>query len=307
MHQQTKKVLLLSESADEVKYLREILSEKGWFLEGADDLDHELAVENIDLVLVDLARDDGRGLDIVRELEATVPGERIPVVVLAGLADKVVLMQALDLGVTDFIWRGASSLDVQARVAAALKLSALQKRVAQMSRVDEMTGTHTKSHMMDILEREFERSRRYKRPISCLLIGVDAFEELEQTYSVEQSSDVLRLLSDALTETFRNVDEVCRFRESIFLVLLPETSPSDGLIGLERVRERLKEAQDGVAKITGRSQQDGASWSLSLTAGIATYPDDGLNSYADLIMAAETALYEAKRKGRGETVSADFQ
>lgn len=307
MQQESKNILLFSESADEIKHLREVLSEKGWVLEDAEDIDPELVFENIDLVLVDLVRDDGRGLDIIGELQASVTRERIPVVVISGLADKVLLMQALDLGVTDFIWRGASSLDVQARVSTALKVSALQKRVDQMSCVDEMTGTHTKTHMMDIMEREFERSRRYKRPISCLLIDLDAFEELEQTYSVEQSCDVLKLLSDVLTETFRNVDEVSRFRKSIFLVLLPETSPTDGLIGLGRVRERLKQAQEGVAEIMGRSQQGGASWRLSLTAGIATYPDDGLNSYADLIMAAETALYEAKRKGRGETVSADFQ
>ena len=307
MQQEGKKVLLLSESAQETKHLKEVLTEKGWSIEAADDLDPDRAAVNTDLVLVDLVREDGRGLDIVSELEARSPENHIPVLVIAGLADKVLLMQALDLGVTDFVWRGSSSLDLQARVSTALKLGDLRKRLAQNSPVDEMTGTHSKHHMMDILEREFERSRRYKRSLSCLLIDVDAFEELEQTYSSEQSSGILKFLSEVLTGTFRNVDEVSRFRKSIFLVLLPETTPSNGLIGLERVRERLKGTQKDVAKIISGTEDDGRCWRLSLTAGIATYPDDGLNSYADLVMAAETALYEAKRKGPGETASADFQ
>ena len=307
MQDEGTKVLLLSESAQEIKHLSEILAEKGWFLEASDDLYPSVSAANTDLVLVDLVREDGRGLDLVRELEARPPENHIPVVVIAGLADKVLLMQALELGATDFVWRGSSSLDLQARVSTALKLGDLRKRLVQSSPLDEMTGTHSKPYMMDILEREFERSRRYKRSISCLLIDIDAFEELEQTYSAEQSSGILKLLSEVLMGTFRNVDEVSRFRKSIFLVLLPETSPSNGLIGLERVREMLKGAQEDVAKITGDAQQDGEGWRLSLTAGIATYPDDGLNSYADLIMAAETALYEAKRKGPGETARADFQ
>ncbi len=87
---------------------------------------------------------------------------------------------------------------------------------------------------------------------------------------------------------------------------MPETSASNSVIGLGRVREKIKQVQADVSEALGLQESDDG-YQLTLTAGIATYPDDGLSSHADLIMAAETALYEAKRKGRGETVRADFQ
>ena len=307
MPSQTQSVLLISESADEIRNFTQILLEKGYLLRAEDDFDPSLVNQDIGLVIVDLIREDGRGLDILAELGARSTGFHLPILVIAGLADKVALIQALEAGVTDFLWKGASSIEIQARIAAAFRTGDLQKNLAKASRVDALTGTCSKTHMMDILEREFERSRRYKRSISCLLVDIDAFEELEQTYSAEQSNGVLKLLSEVLLRTFRNVDDISRFRNSIFLVLLPETSPANAIIAMDRVRSAIESVEGRVAEVIGHAQPDGGSWSLSLTAGISTYPDDGLNSYADLIMAAETALYEAKRKGRGETASANFQ
>ena len=94
---------------------------------------------------------------------------------------------------------------------------------------------------------------------------------------------------------------------SIFLVLMPETSASNSIIAMSRVREKIKQVQAEVREALSIQDELDCDFQLTLTAGIATYPDDGLNSHADLIMAAETALYEAKRKGPGETVRANFQ
>jgi len=309
MGQKSEKILVISEPSEEFDNLRSALVEKDWLVDNCEDFgdaDEKLADESIDVVVIDLVREDGAALDILAEVRGKYSSSQLPVVVIASVADKLSLMQAQEEDVTDFIWHGASGFDVHARIGAALKLGALQKRLEAMNRVDGVTGLHKKDYIVEILDMEFERSKRYKRPISCLLVDVDAFDELEETHGAELAKKVLKLTSDVLVETLRNVDEVSRFRTSIFLVLMPETSPGNSVIGLGRVRSRLAEVQSSVREILGSGEPDPA-WELSLTAGIATYPDDGLNSSADLIMAAETALYEAKRKGRGETVRADFQ
>ena len=302
-------ILLISESSHESAQFTEAVSEKGWSIETIHDWSatgNSLKLCDFDTLVVDLVREDGSGLDVVKELKLQVADDT-PILAVASMADKLMLMQALEMGVTDFLWRGASALDVQARLSTALKLGAVQRQLKSADRVDKLTGTHNKDYVIELLEREFERSRRYKRPISCLLLDIDGFEELKANYDVNCIQELLKVCSDALMETLRNVDEVSRFRESIFLVLMPETSASKSVIGLERVRERIDTLQAKVHQALGGLDEVDSVFQLTLTAGVATYPDDGLNSHADLIMAAETALYEAKRKGPGETVRADFQ
>ena len=302
-------ILLISESSHECAQLCEAVSEKGWSIETLHDwsaADNQLNGSDFDTLVVDLVREDGAGLDILKEIQANASPDT-PILAVASMADKVSLMQALDMGVTDFLWRGASALDVQARLSTAFKLGAMRKQLNGAERVDKLTGTHKKDYIIELLEREFERSRRYKRPISCLLLDIDGFDEFKEKYDAKSIQALLRICSDALTDTLRNVDEVSRFRESIFLVLMPETSAGQSVIGLGRVRETMDSRQVDVQQALGNQNGLDALEQLTITAGIATYPDDGLNSHADLIMAAETALYEAKRKGRGETVRADFQ
>ena len=183
------------------------------------------------VVVVDLVREDGAGLDILREVEAGLSG-KVPTLVVASMADKLTLMQGLEHGVTDFLWRGASALEVQSRLTTALRLGSVQRELQSLVRVDKLTGTHSQAHIVEILEREFERSRRYKRPISCMLVDIDGFEELESLYEHTRTEQILRICSEAMTDTLRNVDEVSRFRKSIFLVLMPETSAGKSIVGL---------------------------------------------------------------------------
>ena len=302
-------ILLISESDQESAHICEAVVEKGWAVETVADLgtaETDLNLSHFNTLVVDLVREDGSGLEVLDEVRAQVASS-VTIVVVASMADKLMLMQALERGATDFLWRGASALDIQARLSTALKLGALQEELRAAGRVDVLTGTHHKDYIIELLEREFERSRRYKRPISCLLLDIDGFEDLSSAHESNCSEEILMICSKALKDTLRNVDEISRFRESIFLVLMPETSASNSVMGLARVREEISRVQARVSVALGEQGGEEAGFQLTLTAGIATYPDDGLNSHADLIMAAETALYEAKRKGPGETVRADFQ
>lgn len=302
-------ILLISESDQEAAHICEAVVEKGWSVQTTADLgaaETNLNWSDYNTLVVDLVREDGSGLELLDEVRAQVASS-VTIVVVASMADKLMLMQALERGATDFLWRGASALDIQARLSTALKLGALQEELRAVGRVDALTGTHHKDYIMELLEREFERSRRYKRPISCLLLDIDGFEQLSATHESNCVRDILVICSKALKDTLRNVDEISRFRESIFLVLMPETSASNSVMGLARVRDQISRVQASVSRALGEADGQEAGFQLSVTAGIATYPDDGLNSHADLIMAAETALYEAKRKGPGETVRADFQ
>lgn len=308
MPKRLEKILLVAEPGKDRDALLAVVQEKDWSVcvaEGATEAEVQIQAGDVTVLVLDLVREDGAALDILGSLQQRVSLRSIPVIVVASAADKLPLMQAMELGVVDFLWRGASALEIQARVGTAIRLSRLEAECLSMQRVDDITGTHNVDSITELLGREFERSRRYRRPISCLLVDIDRFEELENEGRRDEADRILKLTSDALTQTLRKVDEVSRFRNSIFLILLPETDPSQCVLGLRRVRQCISELAMQVETIIGHSTPE--PWELSLTAGIATYPDDGLNSSADLVMAAETALYEAKRRGLGETVRADFE
>ena len=141
--------------------------------------------------------------------------------------------------------------------------------------------------------------------MSCALLEIDDFERLEEQHGTDAATLVLRLTGHLVRDTLRKVDEVGRFREHEFILVLPETNPEQGFIGLNRIREKLHIVADAV---NGQAiEGDADHWQLTLSAGIATYPDDGIGSIADLIMSAETALFAAKREGRGRTIRADFE
>ena len=214
-------------------------------------------------------------------------------------------IECLGRGADDFVWKNSRPIDLIARIHTAERLYKLRREVAGLEVIDPLTGIHNRNFIEGVIDREYTRSKRYKRPMSCALLEIDDFDTLETKHGPDAAALVLRLTGHLVRETLRKVDEVGRFRGHEFILVLPETDPEQGFIGLNRIREKLHIVADAV---NGQATEgDTEHWQMTLSAGIATYPDDGIGCIADLIMSAETALFSAKRQGRGQTIRADFE
>jgi len=173
------------------------------------------------------------------------------------------------------------------------ELAEANARLAQLAVTDGLTGLYNHRHFHERLTLEVERSQRSGLPLSLLMLDVDHFKQFNDTYGHPAGDEVLRQLARVLGDARRANDVVARYGGEEFAVILVDTAKFTAAKVAERVRERVV-ANDfsDAAPRAGR---------LSVSIGVATFPDDGTDAEA-LVRAADTALYTAKRAGRNRVV-----
>jgi diguanylate cyclase (GGDEF)-like protein len=170
------------------------------------------------------------------------------------------------------------------------------ERTAEEAITDELTGLSNHRRFRQILTKEVERARRFDRPLSVMMLDLDDFKEINDTFGHLQGDRVLREVGRILKLESREVDEPARYGGEEFAIALPETG-SDGAVEVgERIRRRL----DGM-----RIPLDGRSGEITIRAsvGVAGTPEQPLSVHT-LIQAADQALYHAKRGGKNRTARA---
>jgi diguanylate cyclase (GGDEF)-like protein len=175
-------------------------------------------------------------------------------------------------------------------------LQRLHDRAASQAKTDELTGLPNRRRFDEILARELERAKRFGRPFSLLLLDLDDFKKVNDTYGHLQGDQVLRTVAKALAAESREIDEPARFGGEEFAVALPETDVRGAEKAAERIRTRIASTP---ISLEGR----GAKVSVTVSIGISGTPDHPRDARA-LVGLADEALYAAKREGKNRTVRA---
>jgi diguanylate cyclase (GGDEF)-like protein len=160
------------------------------------------------------------------------------------------------------------------------------------ARTDPATGLANRRVFDDTLDREVRRSRRYKWPLTVLMVDLDRFKGINDQYGHLLGDLVLEKVGGVLRHAVREADVLCRYGGDEFAVILPETPRLGGFAVAERIRRRVPSAlQDRL--------EGGHEIALTVSCGLATYPDDGLHAN-QIVTRADEALYGAKRAGRDQ-------
>ncbi|MEO6857127.1 MAG: GGDEF domain-containing protein, partial [Solirubrobacteraceae bacterium] len=184
-----------------------------------------------------------------------------------------------------------------ARATLALANVSLHHDVQRQAVTDDLTGLTSHGHFQQLLGAEMEQVRRYRYPVGLVMIDIDDFKSINDLYGHQQGDVVLRKVADILRETSRDVDFAARYGGEEMALILPHTDLEGTFVIAERFREAIEALE--VPLLEG----EGA---LRITAsfGAAASADGQKN---DLIAAADSALYVAKREGKNRTVKADAQ
>lgn len=168
------------------------------------------------------------------------------------------------------------------------EINALQSRLLEQAARDPLTHLYNRRYLDETLEREIARARREGHPLSIVMLDVDHFKQLNDTYGHHAGDEVLKALSEMLSEDTRAEDVACRYGGEEFLLLLPN-------MPIEKASER---AELWRSRLELRTFSFG-NFSLMVTAsfGVSGYPDHG-KTPDELTRAADNALYGAKRNGR---------
>ena len=194
--------------------------------------------------------------------------------------------------------------DAGLRVAAMDYLSNVEKRLSnpkivemeayeateRSARTDALTSLANRRVFDEVLDREIRRSRRYRWPLTLLLLDLDRFKEVNDAWGHLLGDLVLERIGGLLRRTVREADIACRFGGEEFAVVLPETTRLGGYTVAERIRRCVE-------RVFGEEPVGGHAVPMTVSCGLACYPDDGLHA-SEIVARADEALYGAKRAGR---------
>ena len=246
--------------------------------------------EHPDLILLDLKMPRLDGFQVLERLMADPLTSDIPVLFLSARCDDDAKVRALELGAVDYLEKPVSGRELRARMARTLRLLRSQTMLRDLARTDALTGLANVRAFRSRLLAEMKQLRRYGTPLTCIMADVDQLKPLNDELGHAAGDQAIAAVGRAIREELRETDFGARYGGDEFVALLPHTLLEAGRACAERVARKLAQTELALA---GRHVKVGVSFGV---ACLLWDPGDGAES---LLMAADRALYAAKRAGGG--------
>jgi len=167
----------------------------------------------------------------------------------------------------------------------------LEQELRRLSTTDGLTGLFNRRFLDATLDTEFHRTRRTGNSVSVVMFDIDRFKKFNDTYGHDQGDRVLQMTAQCLRDCVRPFDYPCRYGGEEYVAILPGMKADDALAFAERLRLRIAETEVDSLHVT-------------VSLGVATFPDLKLGKPEELIEAADGALYRSKENGRNQTTVA---
>lgn len=185
-------------------------------------------------------------------------------------------------------------LELVVLMSAHISLAIENNRLYEISVLDGLTNIYNRRYLEQRLAEEVAYSKRYGKPLSLIMLDIDFFKRLNDTYGHQAGDYVLKQVSQSLSEALREYDVVARFGGEEFAIILPTTPKQKGGSIAERLRL-------GVCQSEYCFKDQNIECSISL--GVSAFPDDAQDTDG-LVAAADKALYKAKESGRNQVATA---
>ena len=257
---------------------------------------------NYELVVVslDLANFDGLRLcSQVRSLERT---RNVPLLAIAETDDHSRLVRGLEIGVNDYILRPVDRHELLARVRTQVRRRRYTERLRdsvqmsiEMAITDALTSLHNRRYMESHLSTLVEQAASRGKPLTVLVLDIDYFKSVNDTYGHDAGDDVLREFSQRLKKSIRGIDLACRYGGEEFVVVMPETDMAVATMVAERLRRRIASEPFPIS-------QGSNAVEVTISIGLAAYASAS-DAAANILKRADQALYRAKRDGRNRVVA----
>ena len=255
------------------------------------------------LVLLDWVLPDIEGTELCRRVRADgLPGQYVYIILLTGKEGRQNMLDALQAGADDYLMKPFDESELKARLLTGKRILALQEELIaaresmrEAATRDSLTGLLNRAEIFGLLERELERARRERKPLSVILADIDHFKKVNDSGGHLFGDEALREIARRLQSRLRPYDGVGRYGGEEFLLVLPGCD-SEG--ALQRANE-LREAIADAPVISG-----GVEKSITMSLGVAVSECTGVQELEALVNRADAALYVAKDKGRNRVEQA---
>lgn len=252
--------------------------------------------EKPDLILLDVVMPGMDGYEVCKRLKAGEETHDIPVIMLTSKGETADKIKGLNLGAVDYVTKPFDEGELVARVNTQLRVKelheALQEKNRQLQELankDGLTNLYNHRYLQEQLLKEMERSKRYNLTLSFILIDIDHFKHVNDAYGHQTGDVILKTLGELLFKIVRDSDIAARYGGEEFALILPHTNFTTARETAERLRKTV-ESYDFEA--------DQNHLQITISLGIASFPNETIETSKDLVESADKALYTAKKNGR---------
>ncbi len=285
-----RRILVTDDDPAVLSTLNEILTREGYSVITASNGEECLVmakVESPDLIVLDIVMPGMDGKEVKTKLNEDTSTASIPVVFLTGkgaTADKV---EGFNLGIDDYITKPFELDELLARVRGALTRRGFYERI---SMTDALTGLYNRHYFDKQFELFFNIAKRYQQMFSLVIVDIDNFKEINDTYSHTVGDFVLRKLSSVMTDTLRKSDIVTRYGGDEFAIILPGSDREQAKKAMGRVSDKI----NSEVYIFGDKND---KLDVSISIGVAAYSED-MGSAKQLFEIADADMYRVKKASR---------
>ncbi len=252
-----------------------------------------------DVILLDIEMPRMDGYKVLARLKSDLRLTNIPVVFLTSRSGTEDIVAGLRGGAHDYLKKPFEGAELLARVGAAVHVKKLQDELEQrnavlnrMSRTDGLTGLFNRRHLDDELARRQKDALRHAEPLCLLLLDIDHFKHINDTFGHPTGDIVLRVFADRLRSELRAGDIAGRWGGDEFMIILPRTDLDGTLEVAERIRSTMAREPINAA---------GEEIRVTISCGCALGAGESAGAIVDL---ADTCLYEVKTSGRNQAIAA---
>lgn len=313
------RLLMVEDDADQRDLVREVVEDH--FGQGtlvcagslAEALRQDLG--SFDLIITDQNLPDGSGMQLLGDILARCS---TPVIMVTGENSGELAAQAIQMGATDYVVKtGDYMFTIPLVIEKNLTVAKLRKenellhtdlekalnevrqtneqlegslkRVEQMASTDPLTGLYNRRHFAKVLEQLFAESQRHTHDISAVMIDLDGYKQLNDTFGHAVGDQLLVLTGKIIQTNLRRGDIAARYGGDEFVLLLPHAGSAASEIVVDRIRHEFK---------TSSSQMLKRPLGVSMSIGVASQMACSAGNADELMVSADTALYAAKKAGR---------
>ncbi len=243
------------------------------------------------LVILDWVMPGIDGIEVCRRVRKKDNKSYVYIILLTARNRQEDIIAGLDAGVDDYIIKPFFDEELKYRLKIGERIIELEQRILNLARIDYLTGLLNRRAFMERLEAEVGRANRAKGKLGLVILDIDFFKKVNDTYGHQAGDLVLQNLALNLTEYCRGYDFIGRYGGEEFVIGLPNADIEECHTIAERIRQQIESSstvlpgEDATIKITA-------------SFGIAAIDDDYPYTTNRLISAADTALYLAKDSGR---------
>lgn len=268
-------------------------------VESGIDAMEMIAAHDFDLLIVSLNLDHEDGLRLCSHLKSNERTRSIPLVMIGGDDDMKRIAHGLEIGAHDYILRPVDRNELLARVRTQIRRKRFQERLRatyeislSMALTDALTGLYNRRYLETHLEKQLRKNEETKKALAVLMIDIDHFKPVNDTYGHKAGDDVLKIFARRLKDNLRSFDMVARLGGEEFVAILPDVSEARAHMVAERLRRAIAEETFDVG------HESGPLRITTSIGGAMIMGAEGFQNVHACLDRADKALYEAKEGGR---------